>query len=232
MHYWKKLTTLQKALAAIVVVVLFAIGVMSARAEGVDRAPPSFLPIGEVAKATGWTGVYVGVGGGYQIADTELSWQGQSAINGISGRGWGADGRVGFDWQAAGTPIVIGVLGGYNIGEAEFDALGGVLSATLEPTWYVGGRVGIALQTKTLIYGGAAWQEAKGTVSANGQSVSATDQGIMYIAGIEQAVAPTLTLAAEYSLAQYDFSAFGGDLAIDPDVHAFKVRLNWRPFSK
>jgi opacity protein-like surface antigen len=54
----------------------------------------------------------------------------------------------------------------------------------------------------------------------------------MYIAGIEQAVAAGLTLGAEYSLAQYEFSAFDGDLSIDPDVHAFKVRLNWRPFSK
>ena len=247
MHYWKKLTTLQKALAAIVVVVLFAIGVMSARAEGVDRAPPSFLPIGEVAKATtAWTGVYMGAGGGYQVSDTKLSLDAVGAgvfngafLDGLSGDGWTGDARLGFDWQVSGSPFVLGVLGGYNVGEVESEAglpliPGATATATLTPTWYVGGRVGIALPTHTLVYGGAAWQEAKGELGGV-LSGSATEHGIMYIAGIEQVVAKGLTLGAEYSLAQYDFDASCGvacNVNIDPDVHAFKVRLNWRPFSK
>ena len=174
----------------------------------------------------GWTGTYVGVGGGYQVSDTEVSVPSLSLIDGLSGRGWTGDARIGFDWQpSASMPLVFGILGGYSLGSVKTEAFNGAASATLDATWYVGGRLGVALPTNTLIYGGAAWQQAKGELGGV-FSGSATDEGIMYIAGIEQKVAPHVTLGAEYSLSQYQFAA--GPLAIEPDVHAFKVRRNFR----
>jgi opacity protein-like surface antigen len=195
MQLWNKLTILQKALAAIVVVVLFAIGVMSARAEGVDRAPPSFLPIGEVAKATGWTGVYVGVGGGVQLLDAEASRTfdvvdgvtGDPFLNGaisplsstfadtLGGKDWTVDARAGFDLNVPNTPIVLGVLGGHRWGEVEgtfgYGVLGDIVQGTatfsIEQTWYAGGRAGLAYQN-WLGYVGYAWTQAEATGSIAG----------------------------------------------------------------
>jgi opacity protein-like surface antigen len=232
MHYWDKKYG-RRALGIVLFTVFAAAMVlisMPARAADLGGSGGSMLGPLTATSATPWTGLYVGAGAGYQVADTELSVPGTSIVDGLSGHGWAADGRLGFDWQASGTPIVVGVLGGYNIGEAEFKALNGAISATLEPTLYAGGRVGVALPTKTLLYGGAAYQQAKGTVTFGPGSASDTQNGVMYLAGIEQLVAPGLSIGAEYSLSQYEFSA--GSLSIDPDVHAFKARLTWRPFAK
>ena len=229
---WDKIKEYVWMGAAVAVVLLLLVGAFWPRpAKAADLGDGPLIPGLTVGKSAPWTGVYAGVGGGYQVADTEISVPSLSILDGISGRGWAADARLGFDWQPSGTPFVIGVLGGYNLGEAEFGAFNGALTATLEPQWYVGGRLGLALPTKTLLYGGLAWQRAEGTVSLSGVgSASATEDGLLYLAGIEQSIGPHLTLGAEYSLARYEFAA--GPLSIDPDVHAFKVRLNWRPFSK
>lgn len=211
-----------------VLVGLFVVFKARAHADGLPSKIGS--PIGEVsASGTNWSGLYLGVGGGYQVSDTELSVPGGSLINGISGRGWAGDARLGYDWQFSGSPFVVGVFGGYSIGDVESDVFNGAATATLTQTWNVGGRLGFVLPTKTMLYGGAAWQRAEGKLGG-ALSGSATDDGIMYVAGIEQVIAANLTIGMEYSLSQYEFSA--GSLSIDPDVHAVKARLNWRPFSK
>ena len=247
MQHWdmKKWGTVAICFAILLGIVWFA---WPARAAAADKGGPDESPLipGLTAIKGNWTGVYVGVGGGYQIADTKLSLDAVAAgpfngafLDGLSGDGWAGDARLGLDWQVSGSPFVFGILGGYNIGAAESEAgfpliLGATVSATLTPTWYVGGRIGMALPTKTLVYGGAAYQQAKGELGGV-LSGSATEYGIMYLAGLEQAIAPNFTLGAEYSLARYEFDVGCGascNVNVDPDVHAFKVRLNWRPFSK
>jgi outer membrane immunogenic protein len=224
---------------------LVALGVGWCRDAMADGLPKGgLLPIGEVAKAGSvWNGAYVGVGGGYQVGDTGLS-VGDStyellSIDGLSSRGWVGDVRVGFDWQVAGSPFVVGLLAGYSMGEAEFSAramdgfLG--LNASLEPTWYVGGRVGFAFG-KSLAYAGYAWGEAEANGSISmGTSVasgSTTINGHMLLAGLETQLAPQLTLAAEYKLSMYDDIKIGDYVTVDPEVHAFMLRLNWRPLAK
>ena len=71
-----------------------------------------------------------------------------------------------------------------------------------------------------------------------------TLDGYMILAGGEMVIAPMWTLGAEYSWTRYDtfnmtqnFAAAPNgparhELTVDPDVHAFKVRLNFRPLSK
>lgn len=216
---------LRDKIAAAIAVALLAIGYCAspANADGPTKTASILPAIPGITTTGAWSGAYVGVGGGYQVSDTDLSVPGMSIIDGLSGTGWAGDARIGFDWQAG--SLVFGVLGGYNLGTVKTEAFNGTASAKLDATWYVGGRIGVALQTNTLIYGGAAWQEAKGELGGM-LSGSATEQGIMYLAGIEQKVAPNITFGAEYSLSQYEFAA--GPLSIDPDVHSFKVRLNFR----
>ena len=218
-----------------------AILIVGGRAFAADKggADGHILGIEDVAKKAGWTGVYFSVGGGYQVADVSLSaYDDLAGINGLSGRGWAGDARLGFDWQLSGSPFVIGLLGGYNIGEAEFTAHAGPfgVNATIEPTWYIGGRAGVAFG-KSLAYVGYAWQEAEaaGSISFMGTPVasgSTTVNGQVLLVGLETVLAPQLTLGAEYSLARYESIGIGDHVSVDPDVHAFKLRLNWRPFTK
>jgi opacity protein-like surface antigen len=244
---------------------LVALGVGWCRDAMADGLPKGgLLPIGEVAKAgQGWSGIYLGAGIGYQIADTNLSLDANVPpfsgsiveIDGLSGRGWGYDGRLGYDYQIPNTMFVIGILGGYRGGETEFNVntdfggFGNVLNATMRQTWYAGGRLGIA-HGKSLFYVGGAWTKGEMDISiplfptacgnVQGLRCSQDVDGRMLLAGMEVQVAPQLTLGAEYTLTQYDtaniFSATAGPNSIglnaDTDVHAFMLRLSYRPLAK
>jgi opacity protein-like surface antigen len=240
-----------------------------ARAEGLPKTADSsgFLPIGDIAKAApgSWTGAYVGAGLGYQVADTNLSLDAHTVpfsgsllnLDGLSGRGWRYDGRLGFDWQFPNTGLVLGILGGYGAGETEFSVNtdlplktgGNILNLNVEQNWYAGARLGYAFN-KSLAYVGYAWTQGEMSVSipaaptacgtVKGLSCNHDIDGTMFLAGIETMITPQVSLGAEYTLTQYDtasiFSATSGKDSIalnaDTDVHAFMVRLNWRPFGK
>lgn len=272
MQYWNKK---KLGIAAVVAVIVLA-GiwlVWPSRASAADLGEGPLIPGIAATKAAPWTGIYLGAGLGYQVADTNLTLDAASPgftgniveIDGLSGRGWGYDGRLGVDWQIPNTAFVIGILGGYAGGETEFNVnsdlpfgpkgapLGNVLNATMEQSWYAGGRLGIA-HKNVLVYGGYAWTRGDFNVSIPaspglcsaalpvGMSLTCSQDvgGRMILAGIEVLINPQLSLGAEYTLAQYDtaniFSAVSGpnslSLDADTDVHAFKVRLNFRPFSK
>jgi opacity protein-like surface antigen len=183
----------------------------------------------------------------------------------LGGKDWTYGVRAGFDWQVGNSPFVLGVLGGYGWGRidssmsfaeqtwaSDITDIKGA-SFSIEPTWYVGGRVGLVLQSKSLMYVGAAWTQAEvdGTVTIAyqggnlGFSGSDTVSGYMLLAGLETAIAPQWTLGAEYAYSRYEDVRFSGPhvevygnsvrqnhLDVEPDVHSVKVRLNFRPFSK
>jgi outer membrane immunogenic protein len=224
-------------IAALIAAVVIAAGYfvsVPAKAEGL-------LPLGKVADATGatsnWTGFYVGGGLGYQVGDTDVTAYGHGlpfAGTQISANGWAGDVRAGFDWQIAGSPIVVGVLGGYNFGEAEHNTffMNDTIRASLEPTWYVGGRAGLAFG-KSLGYVGYAYQEADASLSTSfSEGGSETVRAHVLLAGLETALAPQVTLGIEYSFAKYDDITIGDieclGLNLDPEVHAVKARLNYR----
>jgi len=176
-----------------------------------------------------WSGIYIGVGAGYAIGDTKLSFGGAS-IEGASSRGFEGDGRIGLDYHMTGTPIVLGVFGCYNVGETEFKVNGGGgFNATITPTWCIGGRAGLAMANKSLLYVGYAYSKADFDTSAGGLGVGELT-GNSGLVGLETYLAPQLTIAGEYTFTRYDGIDIGA-VHLDPDVHAFKLRLNWRPLS-
>lgn len=142
-----------------------------------------------------WTGLYIGGGLG-------LSLTGRDGANNVEAekdsygyiknfnlldpaffdRNVAADVRVGFDLQLPNTPLVVGVLAGY-----ELD-LGGKLT---DGTPYVGGRAGIAFASKTLAYGGATWLPDAGN-------------NVRWMGGLEQAVLPAATIGVEYGYTDFD----------------------------
>lgn len=269
---WQRVRFAGIVLAVFMLAVIASALYNAASADGLNRSgkvadtSASILPLSDVGKAVqgSWTGVYLGVGLGYQIADTNLDLnvdtpQGSGSlleIDGLSGRGWGYDGRLGFDWQIPGSAFVVGILGGYRGGETEFNVntdlgnLGNVLNATMRQTWYAGGRVGIA-HGQALYYVGGAWTQGEMDISipvapnlcgnTAGLNCSPDVDGYMLLAGMEAKLAPQWTVGLEYTLTRFDtaniFSADfvpNSNLSLDTetDIHAFMVRLNYRPMSK
>ena len=96
--HWDKY---RKRAAGFVVFVAYAVFVLvvaaPARAADLGGSGGSMLGPLTATSTAPWTGLYVGAGAGYQVADTELSIPGTSLVDGLSGHGWGADGRLGFD---------------------------------------------------------------------------------------------------------------------------------------
>lgn len=214
----------------------------------VQASDPHYTQRRAVEKPFSWTGLYVGGGVGYQVGDSELTLTNTASINGLSSRGWGWDGRIGADIQLlANSPLVVGVFGQYGGGDTEFDISvtgpGTIVGASIEQKWAVGGRIGWAIN-KTLLYTGAAYTRGDLNINvpiAPGICAPAVLQcghdldGYMFILGVETYILPQVTAGLEYSFTDYDkanlfpASVAPTQLNVDSDVHAIKVRFNWRP---
>ena len=208
------------------------------------------------APAFSWTGIYIGAGLGYQVSNTDADLN-VGAVNvlggsGFSGKGWAYDARIGADWHIQNTPFVVGLLAGYNGGETDFNIHGVALSpfnpitAHIHQTYYAGGRVGLAFnQSRSLAYVGYAFTKADFDVGVPVAGVCAPAalqcshdlNGRMLLIGLETVIMPQVTIGAEYTFTDYSSANLlpanlaAATLNVDPDVHAFKVRLNWRPLN-
>ncbi len=203
-------------------------------ADGPSYQPRSRIGVPEPAAVQpfNWTGLYASGGLGYGLAHTpvDIIFEGRSLANvdGFSADGFVGDIRAGFDWQFPNSPFLVGAFAGYNFGEMKFNArVGGAnLSATLEPDYYAGLRFGLVVAQKTLVYVGAAYQPAEGSLGGVA-SGSQTDETIIYMLGLEQAILPNVKLGVEYNYGEYSFQARSGGtvINIDPEVHTIKARL-------
>jgi len=227
----------------------FILGLLMATqavAEGLfpTRPPPrrqtieKFDPI-PTKQEYSWTGLYFGVGAGYEIGINELDYiaGGLSVANvdSLATRGFTADPRLGYDFHLPNTVLVFGILGGYNFGEADFDARFGpkVLGATIDPNWYVGLRAGYMLRNTSLLYVGYIYQWADLDIAGTGFAPIHRDLGGHGpIAGLEVPISPFISLSGEYSYVRYDDVVLwaGGvnRLDLDADSHTFKARLTFR----
>jgi opacity protein-like surface antigen len=197
-----------------------------------------------VSKPTFQTGLYLGVNGGYQVGTNELDLNTAGPgsllnLDGLSTRGvvYGAHG--GFDFRIANSPFLVGIVGSYQFGEAEFDissaALGvNVLHATIEPTWKVGGRVGYVLGNGSMIYGGYQYANAKLGITSGlvPGSLSYDLTGHNPFIGIELPITDFVTVGMQYDYTKYDterLASFGPlNLDLDAEVHAVSARVNVR----
>ena len=194
-----------------------------------DRATPAFS----------WTGFYVSGGAGYGWGDTELTAAGPVVIDGLSSRGWTADGRAGFDFQFGNSPLVAGLLAGYKFGQQDFNASFGptTVLATLTPTWYAGGRIGLAIQQTTLVYVGYAYTQADldisgtGLVCAGPVTCAHDLNGHRLLIGLEKALSPNISFGIEYAHTRYDTAHVVGaptHINLDPNTNEIMGRINIR----
>jgi outer membrane immunogenic protein len=138
-------------------------------------APPA-----AAAPLTNWTGFYFGAGVGYgwgQISGSAVtdvpSGPDEVYDTSFAGNGWLASGIAGFDLQLS-QHFVVGGFADYawfdNLSGSQSTAdLGGgyhkTTTADFNNLFTVGGRAGVLLSPKTLVYGLAGWTWAKANLS-------------------------------------------------------------------
>jgi len=193
-----------------------------------------------------WTGLYLGVNGGYGWGDTSGGFWSTEFVGdnyGISGGLFG--GQVGYNYQSAGTPLVLGIEADWDWADVDgsrtFIGQGPInTSAKLENLGTVRGRIGYAWD-RALFYGtaGWAWSRLKADCGnfCSSPIQSHTVDGYTLGAGLEYGITPNLSLKAEYlyvHLTPTDFftnlspNPCTGSCGIGANVNIVRLGLNWR----
>ncbi len=169
-----------------------------------------------------FTGVYIGIHGGMDLSSTEVG-LGGLGIDGLSGNGEAYGIHGGFDLHVRGTPIVIGIMADWTESNARFAVSPGLLSADLEESWAVVGRIGYA-HGHVLPYVLAGYTEADVSAKILGTSIGGTKlEGWVFGGGVEFALNGGLSLALEYRFTDFDKLNFGGPGGLDLETERHQV---------
>jgi outer membrane immunogenic protein len=189
-----------------------ALGLLSTSALAADLGPwgpPGSIkdaPLPDFIPAFSWTGIYLGVQGGYGWTDTnfnnvafEPSWQEE---------GWFGGGYVGFNWQL--NSLVVGVEGDWNAADINGSTtdLGRKFSSDIDSFASVRGRIGLAADRFLFfVTGGWAWTDISHTQELLGVSFTedTTLDGWTAGAGLEYAFTDRFIGRIEYR--HYDFDS-------------------------
>jgi len=224
-----------------------ALVAMAASASAADlarKAPPPPLP--PPAPVYNWNGFYIGVMGGYGWSD-RVNVTVAGFTFGSSGdlRGGFVGGTIGYNYQFAGSPLVIGLEadGAWANLLATRSATAGVLVATLEDKidafGSVTGRLGYAWGPGLLyVKGGWAWADNRvtATLSAPAVVLSASEShvhsGWTIGGGLEYLFVPNWSAKIEYMYADYGSASYAGGVAaggfgLSATVHTIKGGINY-----
>ncbi|HEX5509319.1 MAG TPA: outer membrane beta-barrel protein [Pseudolabrys sp.] len=184
-----------------------------------------------------WTGLYVGAHLGGALATTNFPDPFGPSIFGdkVRSPGFLAGAQVGYNWQPAGTPWVLGVEADISAVDADgtntcsaFSAFFVSANCRVRPNALASltGRIGYAAGPagRTLLYlkGGAAWLNEDVNMTTNGgfvlpdASVGRTKWGWTVGAGVEQALTPAWSVKLEY-----DYLHFGDGNFTTPEGGVF-----------
>ncbi len=159
---------------------------------GPPRAPATYVPV--PAPAFSWSGIYVGINGGYAFGTGDFS--SGASVSGVNG--FLAGGTIGANYQWG--RFVLGIEG-----DGDWTSLDGKTTPTcstceVKSTWLATarGRAGYAFD-RILFYGtgGAAFGNVQGG-AIGGPFDSGTQIGWTVGGGIEAAIAPNWTAKVEY----------------------------------
>jgi outer membrane immunogenic protein len=183
--------------------------------------------------AFSWTGVYLGVMGGYAKGAGDLD----QLDGGFAG------GTVGYNWQAPGSPFVFGVEGDgawSNFGQTVTEKVGVTtvkVSTDTQAIATLRARLGAAFdRTLVFVTGGGAWarNEITGSATLGGYTAGVSDVqthiGYAIGGGLEQAFAGGWSGKVEYLyLGLGSEKYFNGKISSgDVDIHTLKVGVNYR----
>jgi len=206
--------------------VCFAFGATAAVAADLPRAPAGFVPV-----AYNWTGLYLGINGGYAWGSSR--WSGYA--NNADPSGVMVGGTIGYNWQALGSPWVFGLEGDIDWTNIKDSTACGGLNCQTKNNWFgtVRGRVGYAFDRFLPYFTGGL---AVGDIEANRTGFigsSSTNAGWTIGAGIEGVIAGNWTAKVEYLYADLGDTtcsavACGVPTNVDLTVNVVRAGLNYR----
>lgn len=213
------MTLKQIGLAA--VMTAFATGAMAA--DPVFEEPAPLPPEQVFAPVYDWTGLYVGIQGGY--AWTRLT-EPDGFEEDFDGGALGA--HAGFNFQHG--DFVYGIEGDFNYNWNENTYFPGGVPVDVGVDWdgSVRARLGYAWD-RTLIYGTGGVAFANGYIEAPGFDESESFVGWTIGAGVEHAFLDNVSARLEYRYSDFGSEDFGlgfGDF--DLDQHTVRVGLSYR----
>lgn len=147
------------------------------------------------AKASTWTGCYVGGSAGLATTSTEIG-IGPFSLDGVASHGGKVAGVLGCDMKLSTSPVVLGVFGEYGTANNEFTVNPGLFSAKFGNYYGVGARVGYSLNG-AMPYLLAAWMHSDVTWSAGSSILPSSFAGYAYGLGIEIPVSRNLSWGVE-----------------------------------
>ncbi len=208
-------------------------------ASAADLPARTYAPAPAMVAAYNWTGFYAGVNGGFGTGSVDAF--GDS----LDVDGWFGGGQIGYNWQAPGSPWVLGLevdSAFAGIDGSESATAGGLTATASSEINYFGTarvRAGYAVNS-ALIYatGGLAWanNEVTATLAGGGAAAGISDEqmhvGYAVGGGVEWAFAPQWSAKVEYLYlglgSQTYFGNVAGGFDADLDAHTVKVGLNYR----
>ena len=185
-------------------------------------------PVADVAPAFSWTGFNIGIQGGYNWANQDVSLLGATGSADVDGGLLG--GFVGYNHEL-GNNWVVGLEADFEKNWADDTAdLGGIATVDYGLDWQgsIRGRVGYAFD-RALVYGTAGWAYARGFAEVPGASEKETFNGYTVGVGVDYAFTDMMFGRIEYRYTDFgdkDFDLGGGaTLNSDVDQHAIRVGL-------
>jgi outer membrane immunogenic protein len=191
----------------------------------VAKAPPP------IAQLFDWSGLYVGVSGGYGWGDSSHSESGGLANGNFDANGWLLGGTLGYNWQAGQT--VLGIEGDWSW--ANLDGTGASASGPIstELNWLATGRVRAGYAVDNYLFfvtGGAAWGKVEAANLGVG-SGSDTRLGWTIGGGVETMLAPNWTAKLEYlyvDLGDKNTYTATGPVQVALTSHIVRLGLNYK----
>lgn len=209
------------AIGAVLAVLGYATAASAADmpARNYTKAPP-------MAPMFNWTGLYLGLNGGYGWVDS-----GGSSVGGFVGGG-----QIGYNWQGIGSPLVLGLeadIQGADIDQTE--TIGAVTGTTrVKAFGTVRGRIGYAFD-RAMIYatGGWAYTRTSLDLTGPGGSISSSDwsSGWALGGGLEYAFMGPWSAKIEYlhvDSGDVTLTLAGVPITGNYDLNVVRAGLNYR----
>ncbi|MBS7545806.1 outer membrane protein [Ancylobacter oerskovii] len=189
-----------------------AIAVPASAADLSYPAPAAYAPPAPVFT---WTGFYLGANAGYGWGEADFSDDTNGFLGGI---------QAGYNWQFAGSPLVVGV-------ETDIQATN-IESPTFSLDYFgtVRARLGWAVD-QFLIYGTGGFAYARGNYEIGGLSNKQTNTGWTIGAGGEYAFSPNWSVKAEYlylDLGSESYETVGGPIDVGTTANILRLGVNYK----
>lgn len=247
---------MKKLIAAVAAVTAFGFVGAASAADMPAKAPVYKAPM--VAPLYNWTGIYVGVNGGYGWGTTTgnllpVAVGPSGSLNNFDINGGLFGGQIGFNYQFPTSPLVLGIEADWDWADINGSQTGASLGGTVtgsvkvKDLGTVRGRIGYAWD-RILLYGTGGWawsHRVTSTLTATAAtpptiSDSHSLDGYTVGGGVEYGFTPNLSLKVEYLYAHLDTTEYfvsqgcpGGGAptslcSLGANVNVVRAGLNWR----